>query len=90
MGLLHLIFVLRRSLRRAIALFANPRVPLRLKLIAGGLAVFIISPLNVLGDIPLVGILDDAALLGFLLNWFVRAGAPYEPEFAPVAIRSER
>ena len=39
--------------------------------------LFIISPLNLLGDIPLLGIFDDAALLGFVLTWFNRASTPF-------------
>jgi uncharacterized membrane protein YkvA (DUF1232 family) len=72
MGLLKLFFTSRRSLARIPALLQNGRVPLRLKLTALGLALFILSPLNVLGDIPLLGIADDVALLALLLNWFVR------------------
>jgi uncharacterized membrane protein YkvA (DUF1232 family) len=34
-------------------------------------ALFVVSPLNVLGDIPLVGFLDDGALLLFILHLFV-------------------
>ncbi len=53
-------------------------MPLRLKLIALGLALFIISPLNILGDIPLLGIADDVALLALLINWFVRTAERHE------------
>jgi len=34
-------------------------------------ALLIISPLNILGDIPFLGFLDDAALLGLLVHFFV-------------------
>lgn len=57
----------------------NPRVPLRLKIIVAVVALFIISPLNILGDIPLLGMFDDIALLGFLADWFVKATAAYAP-----------
>jgi hypothetical protein len=30
-----------------------------------------------LGDIPLLGIIDDAGLLFWVLTWFTRASAPY-------------
>jgi uncharacterized membrane protein YkvA (DUF1232 family) len=73
MGLFKLFFTSRRSLARLPALIQDARVPMRLKLIALGLALFIISPLNILGDIPLLGIADDVALLALLLNWFVRS-----------------
>ena len=72
MGLFKLFFTSRRSLARLPALIQDARVPMRLKLTALGLALFIISPFNLLGDIPLLGIADDAALLALLLNWFVR------------------
>jgi uncharacterized membrane protein YkvA (DUF1232 family) len=72
MGLLKLFITSRRSLARLWPLLQSARVPMRLKLTALGLALFIISPLNILGDIPLLGIADDVALLALLLNWFVR------------------
>lgn len=78
MNLLRLAFTLRTSLGRALTLAASPRVPRRLKIIAVAAAIFIISPLNILGDIPLLGIVDDVALLGLLLNWFVRAAERHE------------
>ena len=77
MGFLRLLLTSRRNLVRAYALIQHPRVPLRLKLLGIGAALFILSPLNVLGDIPLLGIVDDAALLALLLGWFVRSAGPY-------------
>jgi uncharacterized membrane protein YkvA (DUF1232 family) len=59
----------------AFRLMRNPQVPLHLKLIAGALALLIISPINILGDIPLLGLLDDVALLSLLAGWFVGAAA---------------
>ncbi len=53
----------------------SPLVPLHLKLIAGVLALLIVSPLNILGDIPFLGLLDDVALLSLLAGWFVSAAA---------------
>ena len=77
MGLFHLLIASRRNLVRAFALVQNRRVPLRLKLLALGAALLILSPLNVFGDIPLLGIVDDAALFALLLGWFVRSAGPY-------------
>lgn len=74
---MHLLVASRRNLVRSFALIQHPRVPLRLKLLAIGAALFIISPLNILGDIPLLGIIDDAALFAILLGWFVRSAGPY-------------
>ncbi len=56
----------------------SPRVPAHLKIIAGLLALLIVSPLNILGDIPLLGIFDDVALLGILAGWFVSAAARHD------------
>jgi uncharacterized membrane protein YkvA (DUF1232 family) len=77
MGLIRLLLTSRRTLVRAYALVRDPRVPRRLKLLALAGALFILSPLNILGDIPLLGIIDDAALLALLAGWFVRAASPY-------------
>lgn len=62
----------RKELPRLLPLLRDSRVPMGAKIAAGLGAAFIISPLNILGDIPLLGFLDDAALLLFLTHWFVR------------------
>lgn len=66
------LFASRNQLSRIPALLASNRVPMRLKLMALGAALLILSPLNILGDIPLLGIADDVALFGMLAAWFVR------------------
>jgi uncharacterized membrane protein YkvA (DUF1232 family) len=50
----------------------DARVPLWSKLAAAGLALLVVSPLNILGDIPLLGLVDDGALLLFVLHQFVK------------------
>jgi uncharacterized membrane protein YkvA (DUF1232 family) len=75
------IFNVARAWRKYVAAFRmlrSPRVPLRLKLIAGAVALLIVSPLNILGDIPLLGIFDDVALLSILAGWFVTAAARHD------------
>ena len=67
------IYRIRRNLLDAFRMFRDPRVPLHLKLIAVALALLILSPLNILGDIPLLGLIDDVALLSLLSGWFVGA-----------------
>jgi uncharacterized membrane protein YkvA (DUF1232 family) len=77
MGLLTMLLHSRRQLARLPELLRSTRVPGRLKITALVLALLIISPLNILGDIPLLGIVDDAALLAVLLNWFVGTAERY-------------
>ncbi|GAC1572250.1 MAG: hypothetical protein NVS3B7_02830 [Candidatus Elarobacter sp.] len=72
MGLIKLLFTSRATLVRAYALARDARVPVHLKLLALLGGVLIVSPLNVLEFIPIVGIVDDVVLFGFLLSWFVR------------------
>jgi uncharacterized membrane protein YkvA (DUF1232 family) len=67
-----------RSFRNAFRLFRHRGVPLHLKIIAAGLALLILSPVNILGDIPLLGLFDDVALLSLLAGWFVGVAARYE------------
>ena len=57
---------------RAYRLMRRADVPAPLKLATVVLALLILSPLNILGDIPLLGIVDDVALMSLLLGWFVR------------------
>jgi uncharacterized membrane protein YkvA (DUF1232 family) len=59
------------ELPRLFPLMRDARVPLWSKLLTAAAAIFVVSPLNVLGDIPLVGFLDDGALLLFILHLFV-------------------
>jgi uncharacterized membrane protein YkvA (DUF1232 family) len=90
MGLFRLLLTSRRTARRAYALVRDVRVPLRLKLLALAGALFILSPLNILGDIPILGIFDDAALLAFLLGWFVRAADRHAAAAALTELGSRR
>ena len=90
MALLRLLLTSRRTLARAYALARDARVPTRLKLLALAAALFILSPLNILGDIPLLGIFDDAALLAVLLAWFVHAAAPWTAQAAAQTEIAER
>lgn len=47
------------------------RVPFALKAATAALGVLIISPLDIFGDIPVIGLLDDAVLLTLLSMAFV-------------------
>ncbi len=73
MGLLRLLLTSRATLVRAWQLARDARVPGQLKLLALVGALLIVSPLNVLEFVPVIGIVDDVVLFGFLLSWFVRA-----------------
>ena len=77
MGLLRLLLTSRRTVVSAWRLARDGRVPQRLKIVAALGLLLILSPLNFLGDIPLLGFFDDAALIGLLLSWFVRVAGPY-------------
>jgi uncharacterized membrane protein YkvA (DUF1232 family) len=63
--------VARASLPRVLPLMRDVRVPLWLKIGSAVMAVLIISPLDIFGDIPVLGIVDDLALLAILANAFV-------------------
>lgn len=52
----------------------HARVPLALKLGTLFAALLIVSPLDIFGDIPVLGVLDDAMLLALLATLFVSAG----------------
>lgn len=63
---------LQRQVPRVLPLMKDAGVPLWAKVLAIGAAVLIVSPLDILSDIPIVGFFDDAVLLGFVVNAFVR------------------
>ena len=89
MRLLRLLLAAKTAIFRAVPLVRDARVPLALKLMVAAIAVLIISPLDLFGDIPVLGALDDAALLTLLCMWFVsRAGRHVEP--IPVRASSRR
>jgi uncharacterized membrane protein YkvA (DUF1232 family) len=56
---------------RLLPLMRDGRVPLWSKIVAGLIAALVVSPLDLLGDIPILGFLDDGALLLFVLHMFV-------------------
>jgi uncharacterized membrane protein YkvA (DUF1232 family) len=83
---------LRATLPRILPLMRDSRVPLWLKAGTVAGAAFIVSPLDLLGDIPVIGIVDDVALMSLLAMLFVnlasaqavRRGAEPEPELKVV------
>lgn len=80
MRLLRLLFAAKAAIFRTLPLVRDARVPLSLKVVVALIGLLIISPLDLLGDIPVLGALDDAALLTLLCMWFVsRAARHAEP-----------
>jgi uncharacterized membrane protein YkvA (DUF1232 family) len=61
----------RSSLPRVLPLFRDPAVPIWLKGLTVLAAALIVSPFDIFGDIPLLGFVDDAALLALLVTGFV-------------------
>jgi uncharacterized membrane protein YkvA (DUF1232 family) len=68
----------RKTSVRTLAALVDGRVPGHLKLFAVAAAIFVLSPFNLLGDIPLLGAIDDAGLLTLVMLWFTRASTPYQ------------
>jgi len=57
-----------RQVKRAVSILKmvrkDPRVPLHVKIFAGGLVAYALSPIDLIPDpIPIVGQLDDAVLI---------------------------
>lgn len=71
LGRLGAMMSLRKQLALNFALLRDPRVPMWLKAAAVGGAAFTLSPLNILGDIPVIGVVDDVALLGVISQVFI-------------------
>lgn len=89
MRLLRLIFAAKAAIFRTVPLVRDARVPLSLKVVAALIGLLIVSPLDLFGDVPVLGALDDAALLTLLCVWFVsRAARHVEP--VPARRRSGR
>jgi uncharacterized membrane protein YkvA (DUF1232 family) len=77
MYLLRLFAAVRRALPRVVPLFRHAGVPFWLKAATLLGALLIVSPLDVFGDIPVLGFVDDAVLLALLANAFVAIAARY-------------
>ncbi|MFY9738516.1 MAG: DUF1232 domain-containing protein [Candidatus Cybelea sp.] len=87
MRLTRLFLAAKTAIVRTAPLVCDARVPTSLKLIAAGIGLLVISPIDVFSDIPVLGALDDAALLTLLCMWFVSQASKYvEP--VPVRRRS--
>ena len=55
----------------------DPRVPLSQKAVLGGIAVYLASPIDLIPDfIPVIGQMDDLAVLILGLDWFIRNAPP--------------
>ena len=55
------------------ALARDPRVPLGQKAVLAGIAAYLAFPIDIIPDfIPVIGELDDLAVLLLGLNWFLR------------------
>lgn len=74
MALPRLMYAAARNFKRAWPLFRDERVPIGLKAVTGVLALLIVSPLDIFGDIPVLGLFDDAVLLTLLCMFFVWLG----------------
>jgi uncharacterized membrane protein YkvA (DUF1232 family) len=74
MGFMKTLTRARSSIIRVLPLMRESRVPVGLKVGTVIMAVLIISPLDIFGDIPVLGIFDDAALLTMLCMGFVALG----------------
>ena len=55
----------------------DERVPVRQKLVLGGIAAYLAFPIDIIPDfIPVIGELDDLAVLVLGLEWFLRNAPP--------------
>ena len=75
---------LSREIPRVWPLMRDARVPVMAKVGAVLAAVLIVSPLDIFGDIPVLGLIDDAALLAFVVHLFVRFSERAVANNAPI------
>jgi uncharacterized membrane protein YkvA (DUF1232 family) len=81
---MRLLLAAKTAIFRTVPLMRDVRVPLSLKLVAAAIGLLVISPVDIFGDIPVLGALDDAALLTLLCMWFVSQAAKH---VEPVPVR---
>jgi uncharacterized membrane protein YkvA (DUF1232 family) len=85
---LRLLLAAKTAIFRTFPLMRDARVPLVLKAAAGLIALLVISPIDIFGDIPVLGMLDDVALLSLLCMLFVRLAGKHVMEPVPVPVRA--
>jgi uncharacterized membrane protein YkvA (DUF1232 family) len=90
MGLLMLFARSPRLIVQAYRLLRHPGVPSRLKLMTAAGAALILSPIDLFGDIPVLGLFSDSVLLALLLAWFVRMGTRSIEAGPPVDVTPPR
>lgn len=73
---MRLLWALRSFGTRVAGLFLDRRISPALKGMTALGALLIVSPLDLLGDIPMLGMLDDVALLTLLALLFVKLCPP--------------
>ncbi len=83
---MRLLLAAKRDLPRVLPLFRDAAVPSWAKVLVVLAALFIVSPLNILSDIPLLGLFDDAALLAVVLHQFVRFAEARRTAYVPVRV----
>ncbi len=70
----------------------DPRVPARQKLVLGGLAAYLAFPIDIIPDfIPVIGQMDDIAVLILGLDWFIKHAPPdvVDEHMARIAVRGD-
>lgn len=84
MRLFRLVVAARTAIVRAVPLMRDTRVPFLPKALAIALALLVISPFDVFGDIPVLGAMDDVALLVLVCMGFVHFAARH---VEPIPVR---
>jgi uncharacterized membrane protein YkvA (DUF1232 family) len=77
--------------RLALRLLREPRVPMLTKAVLAGAAVYLISPLDFVPDLlPVLGRLDDLAMVLIAIRGFIRLCPPSAVTFHRTAIAQGR
>jgi len=90
MGLLMLFARSPRLIVQAYRLLRHPGVPSRLKLLTAAGAALILSPIDLFGDIPVLGSSATRCCWRWLLAWFVRMGTRSIEAGPPVDVTPQR
>lgn len=66
----------KKDIALAFALLRDPRAPLSSKLVIGAAVLYVLSPFDLIPDIPLIGWLDDGLIAYLLLQLATRLLPP--------------
>ncbi|SBS77278.1 conserved hypothetical protein [uncultured Mycobacterium sp.] len=77
-GIADMLRLLPDVLRLLKRLASDPQLPRRIRVVVGGMLIFLASPIDLIPDfIPVLGYADDVIITALVLRWVTRTAGPH-------------